>query len=69
MLRRDYVVRRRELNDAKFRLLVSLQGGATLQEAVGAAAAAGAESHEELARNLREWFEVWGREPLFAAAE
>lgn len=67
LYRRDFVVRRSELQEGQFRLLVALQGGATLQEGVEAAAKTEAGSHDEFARKLREWFEVWAREGLFAA--
>jgi hypothetical protein len=63
--RRDYVVRRYELNGPQFRLLEALQNGQTIGEAIAAAADAHDGDIEQLAGELREWFRIWTAAPMF----
>ena len=65
--RRDFIVRRFELSHAQFVLLTALQRGATVGDAISAAADTDQESPETFADKLRGWFREWAAAPLFAA--
>jgi hypothetical protein len=69
LTRRDYVVRRYPLSRPQHELLQAIVEGATIEAAIARAAAVTDESDDELAINLREWFALWARAPLFAAIE
>jgi len=68
LLRRDYIVRRCELSPVQAALLSALHGGATLGEAV-AAAAGNPQSPvlEQLAPQLHDWFAHWSAAGLFTS--
>jgi hypothetical protein len=65
--RRDFIVRRIELNRAQFELVSAIQQGATVGDAILAAAEVSQESPEALAKNLHVWFREWTAAPLFTA--
>jgi hypothetical protein len=65
--RRDYVVRRYELTQAQFVLLDALQRGQTVGEAIAATANVYSGPIEQLAPQLRNWFQIWAAAPMFAA--
>jgi hypothetical protein len=57
--RRDYVVRRRELSEPQFRLLLALQQQSTLEDAIAAALDCSDITFESLATCLEDWFRQW----------
>jgi hypothetical protein len=63
--RRDYVVRRYALDATQFALLSALASGATIGEAVEAAAAQ-TNDLDKLSRSLSTWFSTWAHEQFFA---
>lgn len=65
ILRRDYVVRRYPLTASQHALLERIQAGATLGEAITAAAAASELDDDALAAELRAWFRFWSAEGFF----
>ena len=66
--RRDYIVRRYELNRPQFILLNELQRGQTVGHAIEAAAAAYQDNLEQFAADLRNWFRQWAAAPMFEKA-
>ncbi|MBW8884594.1 MAG: putative DNA-binding domain-containing protein [Planctomycetia bacterium] len=68
LLRRDYIVRRHELNRPQYELLSGISRGMPLGEAVaaGAAAVENADS-EKLAAEFSDWFATWATSGFFAA--
>jgi len=64
--RRDYVVRRYPLSAAQYALLSAIVAGATLGEAIVAAADSTSDA-EQLSASLAKWFSMWARAPFFAA--
>jgi hypothetical protein len=67
--RRDFVVRRYSLSFPQHALLAALQSGATVAEALAAAAAVSDLDDDALAEALREWFRVFTAEGFFQAIE
>jgi hypothetical protein len=67
VLRRDFVVRRYPLTAAQHALLEQVQAGATVGEAIAAAAAASDLEDDALAAKLRTWFRFWSAEGFFQA--
>jgi hypothetical protein len=65
--RRDYIVRRHEIDRPHYELLASLQRGDTIAQAVEAAAAASPHDDAALARLLREWFHHGASQQFFEA--
>ena len=68
LFRRDYNVRRHELTHIQHALLVRLQAGETLEQALASIAPqalAGGQTPDTLAVDLREWFEQWTRGGFF----
>ncbi len=65
--RRNYVVRRYELNEAQFALLEAIQQGAAVGAAISASAAHYDNSTDKLAADLRQWFATWTAAPMFEA--
>ncbi len=65
ILRRDFVVRRYPLTAVQYVLLERFQAGATIGEAVKAAAAASELDDDALAAELRAWFRFWSVEGFF----
>ncbi len=63
--RRDFVVRRYPLDAAQHALLERVLAGATVREAIAAAAAMSGLEDEALARELRAWFRFWTAEGFF----
>lgn len=59
--RRDYIVRRHDLNHAQYILLRELQGGRRLGQALEQASAVYESDDETFAANLSDWFEYWTR--------
>lgn len=68
LLRRNYIVRRYDLGREAFVLLSSLLAGASVEDAI-AAAAEEAAAIEQLARELRGWFERWAAAGFFRGIE
>lgn len=64
--RRDYVVWRYSLSEPEYRLIRSLQGGATVGESIEAAAEVYPGSDEELATDLHRWFAEGVRADFFS---
>jgi hypothetical protein len=69
LTRRDYIVRRIELSGAQHALLSALQGGGTVNEAIGAAASRWEGDASALADAIRGWFSDWSAAGLFARIE
>ena len=67
LLRRDFVVRRYALSAPQHALVSAIVAGASLAEAVAAAAAASDLDDEALAETLRAWFRYWAAEGFFRA--
>lgn len=67
ILRRDFVVRRYPLSPSQFALLHETQAGATVGEAIAAAAEASDLDDDALAAELRTWFRFWSAEGFFQA--
>jgi hypothetical protein len=67
VLRRDFVVRRYPLSPSQYALLQEVQNGATVGEAIAAAAAASDLDDDALAGALRAWFRFWSAEGFFQA--
>jgi hypothetical protein len=65
ILRRDFIVRRYPLTAAQHALLEQIQTGATVGEALTAAAAASDLDDDALAAELRAWFRFWSAEGFF----
>jgi hypothetical protein len=65
VLRRDFVVRRYALSRPQHALLEAVLAGATVGQAVAAAAAASELDDEELAAALQSWFRFWTAEGFF----
>jgi hypothetical protein len=67
--RRNYIVHRYPLTKVQFTLLQELESGATIEQAVTAAAAGSTMSDDELAAALHEWFAIWTANDFFITAE
>jgi hypothetical protein len=67
--RRDYIVRRYQLNRTQFVLLNELRSGQTVGQAIAAAAETCAGPTESLSNDIRNWFQTWAAAPMFAAVE
>ncbi len=67
--RREYIVRRHELSRPQYELLVALQDGRTIAEAIEHAALAGGMSDDDLIKNLPSWFGAWTRHQFFVSFE
>jgi len=65
ILRRDFVVRRYPLTATQYTLLERIQAGATVGEAIAAAATASDLDDDALAAGLRAWFRFWSAEGFF----
>jgi len=65
VLRRDFVVRRYPLSLPQHALLQEVQAGATVGEAIAAAAAASDLDDDALAAELSAWFRLWAAEGFF----
>jgi hypothetical protein len=68
LLRRDYIVRRFELTQAQFQVLLELQRGATLGETLLAATQPAEIDTEDMAANVGQWFQFWAAEQFYAKA-
>lgn len=72
LFRRDYIVRRHELNSVQHDLLLALQAGRSLEQSIALVAPrtlAAGETEEILAANLRAWFEQWAGAGFFLPDE
>jgi Putative DNA-binding domain len=67
--RRDYIVRRRPLSRIQFELLRQLQAGRTLADAIQGAIEATDAGVDDLAAQLRQWFEIWTAAGYFRSVE
>lgn len=67
--RRDYVVRRFELTRSQHALLSALGEGATVDKAIAAAADCYNGMLDDLATQLRDWFETWAAVGFFQTIE
>lgn len=67
--RREYIVRRRPLSPIQFELLRNLQEGQALGEAIEGAVDATDADIEQLAAQLRTWFEIWTAAGYFRSAQ
>ncbi len=67
--RRNYVVHRYPLAKVQFTLLRELESGATIEQAVTAAAAESALSDDELSAALNQWFAMWTANEFFTSVE
>lgn len=65
--RREFVVRRYPLDPAQCALLEKILAGATVGEAIAAAAEASGMNDDALAAGLQEWFRLWVAEGFFQA--
>ena len=65
--RRDYVVRRYELNQTQFVLLNGLSNGQSVGDAIDAALETYPGNVESLIAEIRDWFQTWAAAPMFAA--
>ena len=65
LLRREFVVRRYPLTAPQHALLQKIQDGASVGEAIEAAAAASDLDDDTLAAELRGWFRFWSAEGFF----
>jgi hypothetical protein len=68
LFRREYVVRRHELTDEQYELLVALGCRMPLGEAISRVISGNSGDADELAGEVRRWFELWSAERFFAAA-
>jgi hypothetical protein len=68
LLRRDYIVRRHELNAVQFKLLLALNRGTPLDEAIRCAAACENSTAQELTKSIRDWFMTWTASGFFIPA-
>ena len=69
LTRRNYVVRRFDLSQSQYALLTALGDGMTVDEAIGSAADCFDGTMEELAGQLRQWFQDWAAVGFFQAIE
>ena len=69
LTRRDFVVRRYSLTRPQHALLAAIQSGATVSEALAAAAAVSDLDDEALAAELRSWFRLFTAEGFFQGIE
>lgn len=67
--RRDYVVRRHELNRSQYRLLSALKDGLTLGNALERAAWSSESDDDTFARDLHHWFRDWSRYQFIAGVD
>lgn len=67
--RRDYVVRRHEVDPVQFALLAAIRSGATLADAIADASAVSDAADARLAGHLRDWFAMWTAAGFFRAVE
>jgi hypothetical protein len=67
--RREFIVRRYSLSQPQHALLAALQSGATVAEALAAAAAVSDLDDDALAVELRSWFRLFTAEGFFQAIE
>ena len=65
--RRDYVVRRHELEKGEYQLLDAVKEGATIGEAIERCADAVSLDDSALAESLQRWFQRWSREGFVVA--
>lgn len=65
--RRDFIVRRYSISEPQHALLAALQSGATVAEALAAAAAASDLDDAALAAEFRSWFRLFTAEGFFQA--
>jgi hypothetical protein len=63
--RRDFVVRRHELNERQFELLTALAAGETIGAAIEQAAAVPGSNVEQFAVELGDWFREWAAGDFF----
>jgi hypothetical protein len=63
--RRDYIVRRYELNRPQFLLLNALQRGETISDAIAYAAESYLGETAQFAVELQTWFKIWTAAPMF----
>jgi len=63
LLRRDYIVRRHELNAVQYELLLALQRGMSLAKAIRCAATC------ESAKSIHDWFTTWTPAGFFLSAQ
>lgn len=63
--RRDYIVRRHELTQVQYTMLVALQEGKSLGEALEAAATHSDLDDESLSNELQQWFHQWINHQFF----
>jgi Putative DNA-binding domain len=69
LLRRDYIVRRHELTNVQYELLLAISRGLPLGETVAAASCAADEVEaDNLAAEFGVWFAAWSASGFFAAA-
>jgi hypothetical protein len=64
LFRREYIVRRYELSRPQYELLLALQNGAAVAEAIELAAEH-LDDFDQFAADLRRWFEFWSAEQFF----
>jgi hypothetical protein len=69
LTRRDFVVRRYALTAPQYALLERLLAGATVGEAIAAAAEVSDLDDDALAAELQAWFKLWAAEGFFQAIE
>jgi hypothetical protein len=67
--RREYVVRQHALSWPEYEMLRALAAGRPLGDAIGVAAETAAVGFDELAGNLRDWFQGWAARGFFSGAE
>jgi hypothetical protein len=67
--RREFIVRRYSISQPQHALLTALQSGATVAEALAAAAAVSDLDDDALAAELRSWFRLFTAEGFFQAIE
>lgn len=65
--RRDYIVRRHELNRAQYAILAALQAGNSLGDAI--VAAAGGHDEDTIASDLHHWFKDWAKFQFFESVD
>ena len=63
--RRDYIVRRYELTEPEFAILPALSIGQSLGDAIACAASVYPGDVEQLAVDVRRWFQTWTAAPMF----
>jgi hypothetical protein len=70
LLRRDYIVRRHELTNLQYHLLLAISRGMSLGEAVAEAVTATEENEAgNLTAAFKDWFEAWAASGFFASAD